>query len=105
MQQQAVVKTVARHRPDILDLLTEINAGQSDGVSLDSLHFKKGQVVSVTGQAGNMEQMWKFQANLREQKGIKSAEISNATPDTKTKKIKFTMTFHYKEFTKKEAAL
>jgi len=105
VQQQALLKTVARHRPDILGLLTEINAGQSDGVALDSLHFKKGQVVSVVGQAGNMEQMWKFQANLREQKGIKDAEISNATPDTKTKKIKFTMTFQYKEFTKKEAAL
>lgn len=38
---------------------------------LDTLHFKKGQAVSVTGQADNMEQMWKFQANLRERKEIK----------------------------------
>jgi hypothetical protein len=105
VQQQALIKTVARHRPDMLELLTLINAGQNDGIVLDTLHFKKGQTVSVTGQADNMEQMWKFQANLRERKEFKDAEITNATPDAKTKKIKFTMTFHYKEFTKKESSL
>lgn len=29
----------------------------------------------------------------------------NATPDAKTNKTKFTITFQYKELTKKEAAL
>lgn len=105
LQQQTLVKTVARHRPDILELLTLISAGQNEGVVLDTLHFKKGQAVSVTGQADNMEQMWKFQANLRERKEIKSADIMNATPDAKTNKTKFTITFQYKELTKKEAAL
>ncbi|HNS20835.1 MAG TPA: hypothetical protein PKH24_10070 [Sedimentisphaerales bacterium] len=105
LQQQALVKTVARHRPDLLGMLTEINAGQNDGIVLDGLLFKKGSTVTLTGQADNMEQMWKFQANLRAQKGIKGAEIANAAPDSKTKKIKFTITFDYKEFTKKGAAL
>ncbi len=105
LQQQALVKMVARHRPDILEILTEINAGQNEGIVLDTFHFKKGQAVSLTGQAGNMEQMWKFQANLREHKEIKDAEIANATPDSKTNKIKFTITLDYKEFTKKGAAL
>jgi hypothetical protein len=105
LQQQALVKTVARHRPDMLELMTLINAGQNDGIVLDTLHFKKGQTVSVTGRADNMEQMWKFQANLREQKEFKNADILNAAPDAKTKKIKFTITFHYKDFTKKESSL
>jgi len=105
VQQQSLIKTVARHRPDMLELLTLVNAGQNDGVVLDTFQFKKGQPVSVTGQADNMEQMWKFQANLREQKDLKGAEIMNASPDSKTKKIKFTITFQYKEFTKKESAL
>lgn len=105
LQQQALVKTVARHRPDLLELLTVINAGQNEGVVLDTFHFQKGQPVSVTGQADNMEQMWKFQANLRERKEIKSADIMNATPDAKTNKTKFTIAFQFKEFTKKEAAL
>lgn len=105
LQQQALVKAVARHRPDILEMLTEINAGQNEGIVLDTFHFKKGQTVSLTGQADNMEQMWKFQANLREHKEIKDAEIANAAPDSKTNKIKFTITLDYKEFTKKGAAL
>jgi len=105
LQHQSLVKTVARNRPDLLELLTLINAGQNDGIVLDAFQFKKGQAVAVTGQADNMEQMWKFQANLRAQKDLKNAEIMNAAPDSKTKKIKFTIAFQYKEFTKKEAAL
>jgi len=105
LQQQSLVKTVARNRPDMLELLTLINAGQNEGVVLDAFQFKKGQAVSVTGQADNMEQMWKFQANLREHKELKDAEIVNNARDSKTKKIKFTIAFQYKEFSKKEAAL
>lgn len=105
LQQQALLKTVARHRPDLLETLTEVNAGQNEGVVLDTFHFKKGQPVTLTGQADNREQLWKFQANLREQKGIKDAEIMNDSQDAKTKKIKFTITLQYKEFSRKEAAL
>ncbi len=104
-QHQALIKTVARHRPDVLQLLTDINAGQNDGIVLDSLHFKKGQVVSITGRAGNADQMYKFQTGLLEQKGITDVEISNSAVDTKSKKIKFTITFHYRGFTEKEAIL
>ncbi len=104
-QRQILLKTVARHRPDLLALLTDINEGQNDGVVLDSLHFKKGQTVSVVGRAGNTDQMWKFQENLRQRKGIKNVLISNSAKDAKTKKIKFTMVFHYKSFTKKDAVL
>jgi hypothetical protein len=105
LQQQSLIRTVVRHRPDMLELLTLVNAGRNDGIVLDALHFKKGQTVTVTGQADNMEQMWKFQTNLREHKELKNAEIMNATPDSKTKKIKFTIAFHYREFTKKESVL
>ena len=52
-----------------------------------------------------MDQMYKFQDGLRGQKGIAEVEIPNATRDPKTKKIKFTMTFHYKNYTKKDAVL
>ena len=104
-QRQILLKTVARHRPDLLGLLTDISAGQNDGIILDTLHFKKGQVVTIMGRAGNMEQMWKFQETLLGHKSIKDVDISNQAPDPKAKKIKFTMVFHYKNFTKKEAVL
>jgi hypothetical protein len=104
-QHQALLKTVARHRPDVLELLTALNTGKNDGIVLDSLHFKKGQPVMIAGQAGNTEQMWTFEKNLRAQKDMTSVAIVNPTQDTKTKKIKFTITFNYKGFSKKDAVL
>jgi hypothetical protein len=104
-QHQALLKTVARHRPDMLDLLTSINAGKNDGIVLDSLHFRKGQTVTVAGQAGNTEQMWAFEKNLRAHKDITNVAIVNPTQDNKTKKIKFTITFNYRNFSKKDAVL
>jgi len=100
-QRQELLKTVAQNRPDLLQLLTDINTGQNSGIVLDSLHFKKGQPVSLVGQADNEEQLWSFQRNLRGRKGIDGAEISTANQDTKTRKVRFTITFHYKSYTKK----
>lgn len=104
-QRQTLLKAVARHRPDILQLLGDLNAEDSAGVVLDTFRFKKGQPVTLMGQADNEEQMWKFQEHLRHRKGIEEVEIPTAAPDSKTKKIRFTMSFHYKNFTKKGAAL
>jgi hypothetical protein len=104
-QRQALLKTVARHRPDMLGLLTELSAGDNSGIVLDDFQFKKGQLVAITGRADNTEKMWQYQASLRGQKNIKEVEISNAAQDTKAKKIRFTMVFHYKNFTKKGASL
>ncbi len=104
-QHQALLKTVARHRPDLLELLAVLNAGKNDGIVLDSLHFKKGQPVTIAGQAGTTEQMWAFEKNLRTQKDVTNVAIVNPTQDSKTKKIKFTITFSYKGFSKKDAVL
>lgn len=104
-QHQVLLKTVARHRPDMLDLLACINAGKNDGIVLDSLHFKKGQMVTLVGQAGNTEQMWAFEKNLRAQKDLANVTNVNPTQDSKTKKVKFTVTFSYKTFSKKDAVL
>jgi Tfp pilus assembly protein PilN len=104
-EQQKLLKIVARHRPDMLELLTDINSGETGGVILDSLSFKKGQKVTIMGQADNEERLWAFQENLRGRKGLADVQISAAIPDKKTKKIKFTMNFHYRQFTKKEAVL
>ncbi|MBM4026646.1 MAG: hypothetical protein FJ280_14775 [Planctomycetes bacterium] len=104
-QHQAMLKTVARHRPDLLELLATINAGKNDGIVLDSLHFRKGQTVAIAGQAGNTEQMWAFEKNLRAQKDVIDPQIENPAQDSKTKKIKFTIRFGYKTFSRKDAVL
>ncbi len=100
-QRQMLIKTVARQRPDLLELLSEINSGDNKGILLDSLHFKKGRPVTIRGQAPGNDQLYKFEENLLTKKGVKDVKTLSAAPDSKTKKIKFTMTFHYKTYTKR----
>lgn len=175
LQRQTLIKEVARQRPDLLELLSEINIEDSGGILLDSVNFKKGQVLAISGQAPNAEQLYKFQDSLRNKslfsadskfqsdldnaiiseemrqkfkenetplsqnarasveqagsrwlitdrlkkypvkkergslniylsrKDITSVKILNADVDTKSKKVKFTITFHYKGFTKQQS--
>ncbi len=99
MQRQKLIKSVAQQRPDLLELLGQINASGESGIKLESFHFKKGQPVTITGEASGNEQLYKFEKNLQDRKNINSVKM-NPSKDAKTKKIKFTITFHYKNFTK-----
>jgi hypothetical protein len=99
MQRQKLIKSVAQQRPDLLELLGQINASGENGIKLESFHFKKGQPVTITGEASGNEQLYKFEKNLQDRKNINSVKM-NPSRDAKTKKIKFTITFHYKNFTK-----
>lgn len=100
VERQQLMRTVARERPDVLDLLKLVNESGERGITLNSLQFKKGQVVTLSGQAGSNDQLRDFEKSLQEKKGI---EEVNCTPtaDSKSKKISFKMTFHYKTFTRK----
>ena len=99
MERQKLIKSVAQQRPDLLELLGQINASGENGIKLESFHFKKGQPVTITGEAPGNEQLYKFEKNLQDRKNINSVKM-NPSKDAKTKKIKFTITFHYKNFTK-----
>lgn len=101
VQHQTLLKTVARERPDLLQLLSEINSGESRGITLDSIYFKKGQPVTISGQVQDNDQLYNFQKSLLAKNGITDVNIQNTSRDSKTKQLKFTMTFHYKTFTKK----
>ncbi len=68
---------------------------------MDSFDFKKGRPVTISGQAPGTDQLYKFQAALLSKKGITRVIIQNTSPDAKGKKLKFTITFHYKSFTSK----
>ena len=103
IQRQRLIKSVASERPDLLQLLNQINEGGSQGILLDKLDFKKGRLASVSGQAQRAEQVYDFQENLLTKKGITDVRIQSTTQDNKTKKLKFTIIFHYKNFTKKRA--
>ena len=101
IQRQRLMKTVAQQRPDLLKLLSEINASGGDGIKLDSFDFKKGQPVSIAGQAQNIEQVYEFQKKLLGQRDITEVKITNPAKDSKSGKLKFTINFHYRNFTKK----
>ena len=103
MQRQELIRIVAQQRPDILHLLSEINTGDNRGIEVTGFDFKKSRPISISGQAQGSDQLYKFQRTLLARKGIKDVVIQNASPDTKTKKLKFTITFHYKNFTEKKS--
>jgi hypothetical protein len=104
-QRYSLVKAVAQHRPDLLELLSEINGSDNKGVVLDSFHFKRGQLVTITGQAQNSEQLYGYQKYLLGRSGVKEVNIQSAVRSDKDKRLKFTMTFQYKNLTRKDAAL
>jgi hypothetical protein len=105
VQRQTLLKTVAQQRPDLLQLLSDINSGDSRGITLDSFYFKKGQPASISGQVQDNDQLYDFQKSLLSKKGITDVNIQNTSRDNKTKRLKFTLTFHYKTFTKKTAQI
>lgn len=96
---QKLIKQAARTRPDLLKLLDQINSDENNGVLLNSFHFKKGRPVTITGQVANDEQLYKFQESLLKKKGISRVIIQRARK--KEKNLNFTITFHYRNFTKK----
>jgi len=101
IQRQRLIKSIALERPDLLQLLNEIHEADSRGILLDKFDFKKGRAASISGQADRAEQVYDFQKSLLTQKGITDVNIQSTTQDNKTKKLKFTLTFHYRNFTKK----
>ncbi len=101
MQRQNLIKVVAGERPDLLELLRHISESGNNGIKLETFHFKKGQLVNITGQVQEPDQLYKFQEALMSKNGVKDVKIQNTSRDNKTKKLKFTMTFNYKNFTNK----
>ena len=100
VKRQQLIKTVARERPDLLDILKLVNESGERGITLTNLYFKKGQPVSISGQVTSNDQLSRFEKNLQDNKAIEKVNYT-ANMNTKSRRITFTMTFHYKNFTKK----
>jgi len=78
-RRQDVLKQVAQLRPDILEMMTEINASGPRGIVLDSISYKRGSPVTVTGQAQNNDQIYEFQKNLLARKVFAGVEIQSTS--------------------------
>jgi hypothetical protein len=100
VKRQQLIKTVARERPDLLDLLKVVNESGQRGIKLTSFSFKKGQPVSISGEVSSNDQLSRYEKNLQNTKGIEKVNYT-ANMNAKSRKITFTMTFDYKNFSKK----
>ena len=100
VKRQQLIKTVARERPDLLELLKVVNESGERGITLTGLFFKKGQPVSISGQASSNDQLSRYEKKLQNTKGIEKVNYT-ANTKAKSKNITFTMTFDYKNFGKK----
>lgn len=118
---------VARYRPDILQLLSQINTAAPTGgfgprepdpngpgmdrrprvgrsaIVLDSFSFKRGQQITVEGQVSSPEELYRFEEALRKEEGIRDVSTKRVGQDKQTNRIRFTMNFNYKNFTQKGA--
>jgi len=102
MNRQSLRKTIAAERPDILQIIEIVNESGQGGITLDGVHFKKGTAASITGEAPGNAQLYKFEETLNNNKYISDAKIQNPSMDAKSKKIRFTITFKYKNFSEKK---
>ncbi len=93
-----MLKRVARLRPDLLELIDEINESGPRGMRLDALTYKRGQVVTVQGEASNADQIYQFQKSLLEKNMFKNVKIQSTAPQQKGNKVKFTVGLEYRGF-------
>ena len=101
VEKQKLRKKIANQRPSVIDLLARINKDRKDTVLLNSILFKKGLRSSITGQTKDSAELAKFAESLAKQNGISEVRIQNQSFDEKKKQLNFTITFHYRNFTKK----
>jgi hypothetical protein len=100
IEKQKLMETVADYRPDILELLSQISSIEANGIMLSGFDFKRGQTIKIKGSASDNDRLYRFQEDIEGLKDIQNVVISSSTLDEKTKKIEFTISFHYKDFTK-----
>jgi len=100
IERQKLVKAIANNRPNLLELLNDINssigstnnsfrgmsglggrggASVQRGIQLDSFHFKKGQPVTITGVASDNEALYRFEQNLDEKLSIREVKRAVST--------------------------
>ena len=102
VEKQKLAEIIAGVRPDVLELLSVLNSVNVNGVVVDGFDFKKGQAVKITGTVSGADQLYQFQERLSEKKDIKDVKIQSAPEEEKTKRLKFTITFAYKDWAVKK---
>lgn len=92
-------EAAARARLDVIELIEAIQ-GSRDGMLLDSLEFEKGKPAKLIATAGGYEQVYGFQKRLEAQNSVSQVRLIDPRMDDRTRQVRFTLQFHYKNFTK-----
>lgn len=92
VEQQKLLKAIEQQRPDLLKLISELTLNRNESlapgtrgmtnngrIQLDSLDFKKGKKVTITGQASDNETLYDFENRLNETPGISAVEWTPST--------------------------
>ena len=101
LAEQAYRETVARARPDMVDLFQRIQKCQGS-ILLDTVEFEKGKPAKITATADSYDAAYQFQKELeaRNKNVITKTKLLEPRLDQKGNKVKFTITFHYRNFSK-----
>ena len=95
VEKQLVLQAVQRERIDILKLISQLSAEQTSNngniadrrrgpmsngrIQLESLDFRKGRNIAITGQASDQETLYLFEEKLNKTPGISNVEWSQST--------------------------
>ena len=101
LKEQSYRETIARTRPDMMDLFERVQKCQK-GILLDTFEFEKGKPVKITATAPSYDAAYQFQKELEVQNKniIKTARLLDPRVDAQGKVIRFTVTFDYRNFSK-----
>jgi hypothetical protein len=94
-------RQIASARPDMIELLSIIAEAAPSAMVIDNINYRRGQAVTISGQVPNHQTLEQFHKALREHKDVKDAQVGPATKSKNDKKLNFSVTFGYKNFTTK----
>jgi hypothetical protein len=101
LERQRLIKAVATQRPDLLEVLSELNSVESQGIMLNSFEFVRGQRITIRGQSPGLDQPFSFEKALQGKKSIQEPRAGSPSKDAKGDKYEFSLTFDHGMFTKK----
>lgn len=101
IKQHLTHRQIAAARPDMIELLSIVTDAAPADMMIDNINYRRGQAVTISGEVPSHQTLEQFHKALREHKDIKDAQVGPATKSKNDKKLNFSVTFDYKNFTTK----
>jgi hypothetical protein len=92
---------IAPQRIDVPGLIDKINQSLPGGVTVSSLTVERGRPITVGGYCKDPKLMYQFEEAMAKHSGVSMVRVTGRGLDEKKKQTLFTLTFDYKDFTRK----